>query len=43
MKKNFLVAEKYIQASIFIASGNKEKSFKLFEEIYIEKINFIQS
>ena len=34
-EKNNSVAEKYIQAGVFLASGNKEKSFELFEEVIL--------
>ena len=39
-KKNNSVAEKYIQAGVFLASGNKEKSFELFEEVILSKNKF---
>ena len=37
---NNLISEKYVQAGIYLASGEKEKSFQIFEEIIISKNNF---
>ena len=39
-KENNLISEKYVQAGIYLASGEKEKSFQIFEEIIISKNNF---
>ena len=39
-KKNTLTAEKYIQASLYLTSGKKEESQKIFEEIIYNKSKF---
>ena len=39
-KKNNLIAEKYIQAGVYLSSNKKEESKKLFEEIILSKNNF---
>ena len=40
-KNNSLIAEKYIQAGIFLSLEENEKSKKIYEEIIKSKINFI--
>ena len=39
-KKNNLIAEKYIQAGVYLSSNKKEESKKLFEEVILSKNNF---
>ena len=39
-KENNLISEKYVQAGLYLASGENEKSFKIFEEIILSKNNF---
>ena len=39
-KKNSLIAEKYIQAGVFLASDKKENSKKIYEEIISSKNKF---
>ncbi len=39
-KENQLIAEKYIEADLYLSSNNKIKSKKLFEEIIYSKNNF---
>jgi hypothetical protein len=39
-KKNELIAEKYIEAGLFLSSKNKEKSKEFYEEIIFSKNKF---
>jgi len=39
-KKNNLISEKYIQAGLYLASDNKEKSSNLYKEIIFSKNKF---
>ena len=39
-KRNNFIAERYVQAGIFLASGKKEKSFEIFEEVILSKNKF---
>ena len=39
-KKNILVAEKYIQAGIYLTSKENEKAKKIYEEIILSKNKF---
>ena len=39
-KKNSLNSEKYIQAGLYLANEDKEKSKKIFEEIILDKSEF---
>ena len=39
-KNNILVGEKYVEASLYLSSNQKEKSKKLYEEIIYSKNNF---
>ena len=39
-KKNNYISEKYVQAGLFLASGNKEKSKDLYKEIIFSKNKF---
>ena len=39
-KENNLISEKYVQAGLYLSSGEKERSFKIFEEIILSKNNF---
>lgn len=39
-KKNFLIAEKYISAGLYLINDNKEKSKNLYEEIVLSKNKF---
>lgn len=32
-KNNYIISEKYVQAGLFLSSGEKDKSFKIFEEV----------
>ena len=38
--KNELIAEKYIQAGLYLSSGKKNKSKKIYEEIIYDKNKF---
>ena len=40
IKKNNLIAEKYVQAGFLLTSGNKENSKNLYEEIILSKNKF---
>ena len=39
-KKNFLMAEKYVSAGLYLINDNKEKSKNLYEEIILSKNKF---
>ena len=39
-KKNVLIAEKYVQAGVYLEMGNKNQAKNIYEEIIIEKNNF---
>ena len=39
-KKNNLISEKYIQAGIYLSSGEKTKSIKIYEDIILSKNRF---
>ena len=39
-KKNRIISEKYIQAGLYLASNDNNKSKQLFEEIILSKNNF---
>jgi len=39
-KQNIEISEKYIKAGIYLASNNKEKSKKLYEEVILSKNSF---
>jgi hypothetical protein len=39
-KKNYLIAEKYIEAGIYLASNKREKSKNIYEEIILSKNKF---
>ena len=32
-KNNYIISEKYVQAGLFLSSSEKDKSFKIFEEV----------
>lgn len=40
--KNELIAEKYIQAGLYLSSGKKNKSKKYTKRLFMIKTNFIQ-
>ena len=42
-KKKIVVAEKYIQAGIYLTSNNKIKATELYEDIILSKNNFYSS
>tara|TARA_B100001057_G_scaffold406176_1_gene419475 strand:+ start:2023 stop:2532 length:510 start_codon:yes stop_codon:yes gene_type:complete len=39
-KKNILIAEKYVEAGLYLASNKKEDAIKLYEEIILSKNKF---
>ena len=39
-KKNVLIAEKYVQAGVYLEMGNKNQAKNIYEEIIMEKNNF---
>tara|TARA_Y100001958_G_C21064904_1_gene426494 strand:+ start:304 stop:813 length:510 start_codon:yes stop_codon:yes gene_type:complete len=39
-KKNILIAEKYVEAGVYLASNNPENATKLYEEIILSKNKF---
>ena len=39
-KQNKIIAEKYITAGLFLSSGDKKESKKIYEKLFLRKIDY---